>query len=246
MKKTILFFSLLGVLVFSGCWNSIPQDEASSSDLIKGIDEEVVNDTSQEEPSVSQAPEDASYSSAQKKGFEIISLNEEWNLYKNYDQGYQIKVPKTSGKERAPVEIEVDGEVTYIYDIRNFKYIAKAKKEKSKYDRASGFTYIILVEDGIDSDQELEGFIQRNFGYKCKLGAKKSSFNEGIFDVGLDMSGAEWQTLEGCRVNGGVVIKYSPEKNKVATWGLGQDRSFIDTNGAFLDQKINDSFEFIN
>ncbi len=96
MKKAVLFFSLLGVLAFSGCWNNTPQDDASSSDLIKGIDEELVNDIPQEEAEgfeVSSGGSELEKTDVEMAGEVVVDFFEKLEA-KDFEGGLEIFEPE--------------------------------------------------------------------------------------------------------------------------------------------------------
>jgi hypothetical protein len=80
---------------------------------------------------------------------------------------------------------------------------------------------------------------------KCLLGGKTPNESEkivNIFDISIDgREGNPGDGNEGCFVNYMTIIKYSPEREKVASWDIGQAENFEN----FEDLNISDSFEFL-
>ena len=80
------------------------------------------------------------------------------------------------------------------------------------------------------------------------MGGKKTTVQESIFDVSINMG--EFVDLEealerNCLVNYGYFIKYSPSLNKVVSWKTGQDVTFY-RGDFYLEDKMRDSFQFLS
>jgi hypothetical protein len=180
-------------------------------------------------------------------------VDDSWFWYINETTGFKIKLPKEtdwSGK-KYKVRTFIGGPITYISSSESVeKEILKRRNDKtmSIYDRAGGISFAILVEK-VKDKKELEEFIKDRYGKECKLGSITKSTIPGTFDVGINGSG---EPGGGCFINYMTVIKYSPDKNTVAAWDLGQAPNFwikgqTNPKGSTkaFDMIISDSFEFL-
>lgn len=103
-----------------------------------------------------------------------------------------------------------------------------------------------MISKKIHNDHELEAFIQQRYGKDCLLGEKKSTQQEGTYDVKID----GWRSPEegDCFVNYATVIRYSPSRQQVISWNMGQDVNFVTgtyPNEHVYDDDIVQSFRFL-
>jgi hypothetical protein len=107
-----------------------------------------------------------------------------------------------------------------------------------------------IIKGNIQSEVGLDGFIKDNYGPGCKVGEKKPTTQNGIFDITIDnggYSGPAEAATHGCLVNYIYVLKYSPERSKAFTWKLGMSTKFPKTaNWDAYDTEMADSFKFID
>lgn len=97
----------------------------------------------------------------------------------------------------------------------------------------------------VKNDQELDKVIKDNYGSGCSIGNKKSSKQEGVFDVEIKGDGKDLGSTK-CPVNFALEMKYYPAKNKLAFWNIGQAHNFYkaDFKDGF-DSEMSDSFKFL-
>ncbi|MBD3245246.1 MAG: hypothetical protein GF335_04615 [Candidatus Moranbacteria bacterium] len=187
-----------------------------------------------------------------KTGSKIKSLDEIWNLYINYDLGFQIKVPKKSNGSQ--VKIIEEGKIVYLVDTSaemwsNQDNVEQARKKTNVYEKINGVSFAIFVEE-VKNDQELENFLQKVYYPGCEIGSKKPfNNNPDIFSVRFKTYKTQEEWEEKCHINGRFIILYSPNQGKVATWGMGQANTFktkINGQKTTLDDNITNSFDFID
>ncbi|MSR86872.1 hypothetical protein EXS70_01730 [Candidatus Peribacteria bacterium] len=105
-----------------------------------------------------------------------------------------------------------------------------------------------LVSKTIRNDTELESFIKERYGKDCVSGQKAMTAQEGTFDVKI--SGfTPFDDPDGdCVVNYATVIRYSPSRQQVISWHMGQDVSFVSgkyPNWYVYDDDVVKSFRFL-
>ncbi|MFH0864021.1 MAG: hypothetical protein V1858_02960 [Candidatus Gottesmanbacteria bacterium] len=102
-----------------------------------------------------------------------------------------------------------------------------------------------IVVKNIANDSELDQFLKDRYGVGCSLGEKKPAKQNGVFDIHIKGDGLDLGETK-CPINYITVVKYYPEKQKVAAWDIGQSCSFTtDLNYQnCLDQEMTDSFTF--
>lgn len=248
-RKSLIYLGLLSMFVVAGCAKSGIEKDLINQESMPQVDRQEFDETELKNDDPEIFSEDiASQVEKEKAGTEILSLNDKWNQYINYEQGYKINIPKlNSGKNQ--IEIEKDGEVVFIYDVeyeKMSKSVEDARLKVGKYEKLKGGpSYAILVEDNIKDKDDLERFIRQRFDLRCKLGNIKNTNQEGIDYVEIDGTDFDPNTGEGCFINYRYTIFYSQEYDRVATWNEGQDASFVDEKGKSLHAEINNSFEFI-
>ena len=89
-----------------------------------------------------------------------------------------------------------------------------------------------MIGKSVSTDQELEKFIQDNYGAGCKVGEKKTTSQEGVFDVAIDTGGyssLEEASAHGCAINYQYYLKYAPTQKHAVTWVFGQSYKFFKT-----------------
>lgn len=123
--------------------------------------------------------------------------------------------------------------------------LAKVKDKENYYERG----WQIIVEEA-KNDEDLDRFIKKYFGPDCRLGDRIHDYQEGVYKISVDQGVKNHEEGEapeetGCFVNYAYAIKYFPEKNKVASWDLGQDFTFYQDIEHPLDTQMAESFEFL-
>ncbi|MDD5732122.1 MAG: hypothetical protein PHU42_04495 [Patescibacteria group bacterium] len=169
---------------------------------------------------------------AKAKESERKSIDATWDLYTNYKLGFSIKIPK---------------QVLNYADNRDNKMIPFEINEQEGNRVGIGTPgngWSILIQNGIKNDADLLKFIQTQYMPECLLGAKKeTAIQVGTYDVSIDENGASGG--EGCFLNFGYGVKYSPSLQKVAQWTSGQYPHFFIDQNTLVDSEIENSFKFI-
>ncbi len=184
-----------------------------------------------------------------KTGSKIVSIDEIWNQYINYDLGFKIKYPKMNNKK--PVEIIESGSVVYVLDNYDSSRIENQKNLVSEFEKAKGISFAYIVKDA-KNDDEISEFLRNKYGENCGFFEKKKTKKEGIFDIVIKNIGSlknPSRDPSSCAVEGARFIKYFPEKEKIVSWDWsGQDCTFFEDSSLrnCLVSEMNDSFEFIN
>jgi len=131
MKKNISIFILLVAVSLLGlsCKKIVPQSEAPESVLQQKIPEQTVT------------PNESNPVNINNLDTELISLDQTWNLYKNKEFGFSIKVPKN------------------VYDYSGAECIWKENNDHS-YRSGGGFVPVKIIEE------QNEIFIGTEYFYK--------------------------------------------------------------------------------
>lgn len=172
----------------------------------------------------------------------LISIDEIWDRYTDYELGFSAQVPKST--KRQSVTIKKFGDIVWIAAIDNLGYynekLQKLENENlSDYEKARGTPWAILVKK-VNNEDELKTFIKNRYHQECELGEIKEISGTGMYDVSIDRGNLNLQDGTGCFINYITVIKYSPEKNLVAAWDIGQSINFL------LDEVPEADFEMAN
>lgn len=101
-----------------------------------------------------------------------------------------------------------------------------------------------IVSQKVVGDAELTAFIQAQFQPACQLGEKTVSTQPGVFDVKVLGDGKEPGESE-CFLNYMYVVKYSPEKQRVWKWDLGQAFTFYEAGNEEYDSEMKNSFKVL-
>ena len=100
----------------------------------------------------------------------------------------------------------------------------------------------------VKTDADLEKFIKDNYGTGCKIGKKKASSQNGVFDVLIDNGGFDLaqSIAHNCGINYMYYLKYSPQRHEAITWIFGQAYSFPKNAGeGAYDNDMVKSFRFV-
>lgn len=100
-----------------------------------------------------------------------------------------------------------------------------------------------IIVETVKNDTELNSFIQKTYGSGCHVGEQQPSKQEGVYDVTINGDGKDLGETQ-CPINYLLALKYYPEKQKVATWALGQACTFFTEDQTCLDSQISESFRF--
>jgi len=194
----------------------------------------------------------------------------EWTEYKNEEYSFAFRYPKLSVDnqlwgnltETLPLsEILLPNQVLsknnnfYLHQKYNIstdwqtgKTIKKENTFIPEYDNTYKYPlawhFVIL---NVESEKDLDKVIKQKLGPGCSYKTKIATEFSGNYRIEIDGDGKDLgSTL--CPVNYSNYIIYSPNQKKVAFWSTGQEcqigLGFFDDN--CFDQKISDSFHFVN
>jgi hypothetical protein len=98
----------------------------------------------------------------------------------------------------------------------------------------------MISKKNIQSDADLLAFIQEWYGPGCTIRSKTETAQTGTFDVAIEPDPADpmMETLS-CVTNFLYAVKYSPARQQVVTWKIGQDGRFEN-----MDMDMIASFRF--
>lgn len=211
-----------------------------------------------------------STTSSLDKDSEMISLDDTWNLYKNYKLGFSIKIPKYSlasdsgqmyGKNFKACPGKLVSIIAIADDSNAKVYIVPSKiydqnvKECKNVDLA--LAKKLVLANNVDSEQwaitiknianenQLTGAVRNYWNdNKCIASNKKATQYAGTFDVSVGPikdTGAGPE--DGCFLNWMIGAKYSPESQKLALWNVGQEGVFWLNNNSKEDTTYDDAME---
>ncbi|MFA6521499.1 MAG: TPM domain-containing protein [Candidatus Gracilibacteria bacterium] len=184
-------------------------------------------------------------------------IDDNWDLYTNYKLGFSVEVPhkgKLEGHLQGNIEYFAYNEIKAI-EKGNIVYISSGdeyqnssiqksiKSRKTEAKRVQGVSWAILIKK-IKNDSQLKSLIKQKYGSSCKLGKKTKSSQEGVFDIEILGDGKDLGETR-CPMNFITFMKYYPKLQRVATWDIGQAPNF-EVNGEYVDDKMSDSFAFID
>lgn len=189
----------------------------------------------------------------QKIGSVINELDSEWNEYINYDLGFSINIPKqsylgSSVDAFTAVKVFEDDGGVYIAGEKEIDLQTgqlKAVTLEGIKNRSTE-TWRVLIKN-VASEDALASFLKQRFYSGCEIRDLKESTQKGLFDVLMATSGPDVPESEYCFINWITIIKYSPEKQKLAQWNIGQDASFFTENfEKTYDSDMAQSFRFLD
>jgi hypothetical protein len=195
-------------------------------------------------------------------------ISTEWVDYENKEYGFALQYPAKSIHSQfwtglseefsindvlIPNRILAENNNFYLnqqyslgFDWQNGKFIKKENTFVPEYDGQPGYgtSWHIIILEARD-EKELDSLIKQKYGSGCGHGPKQETVFAGSYDLKLIGDGKDLGSTA-CPVNYKYYIRYSPARKKVAFWQTGQEciigLSFDDC----FDQKISDSFHFIN
>lgn len=216
------------------------------------------NKSSQETAKTAASPVKTTTSSAQKD-------ETTWVKYTNTMLGFSMDLPEeidisyfSFGKTinvTMKVAVFEDGDIVYIStdkdivckDGQDFSQTCETKIVANSLDRIKNHRVYSgswkLTSQQVSNDSELESFLKQNFGSACSLGEKKSSVQNGVFDVEVKGDGKEPSISKCYLYDTRYAFKYYPAGNKAITWQLGLQASFC--KNKCYDEDMAKSFEFL-
>jgi hypothetical protein len=119
--------------------------------------------------------------------------------------------------------------------------LIEERRTLSDYILPSSIWTIVVKE--INNEQELGQFVKSSYGSSCSYALKEIP-QKDVFKVQINSDGADNLFESKCPVNFMLEFMYSPKYNKAATWSIGQEPTFIDSEGNVLDSEMIESFTF--
>ncbi len=176
----------------------------------------------------------------------IDSLDNEWNLYTNYEHAFSIKVPKqslVSNDVYGPVEMISYKNSVFITNQYDSKFYQIQKLIQENKDNEVHMSWNIFAKN-VNSDQEIDSFIKKFYGSTCSLGAKIPTSDQYTFNI--QIAGGASPDVEGsdCFVNYVTVMMYSTALRRLVVWDMGQAPSFMGKDKVY-DEEMRNSFKFI-
>lgn len=176
---------------------------------------------------------------------EIVEIDSVYNKYINKDLGFQIMYPRQA--DLGPLEIKESGDVVYLYNDDLVEEEILDKINKGDFEKVKGIPFAFIVKE-VNDLPELEQFIKNRYGNKCSLGELNLNSEKDFYNVKVSSSDMiDISDSEACVMNFYYNIVYSPKKNKVAAWDIGQAVNFYNAEKDLAyDNIINESFKFID
>lgn len=191
-----------------------------------------------------------------------------WITYQNEEYGFEIEHPKkltsnkywtglpeglTESDVLIAIKMFVENnnfylhqEYEYGFDWQNGQFIKIEDIRIPEY--KGGVEYGLpwhIVVLNIDNEDELDKLIKQKYGTGCGYQEKYETNFSGTYDVKIKGDGKDLGSTK-CPINYKYHLKYSPAYKKAAFWHTGQEcilgLSFDDC----YDQKISDSFHFVD
>lgn len=202
------------------------------------------------EPAQEESTEEPTEEPQEKlEGSTLVSLNDTWDLYTNYDLGFSIEVPKESTMQTDQAEY-VLYPMQIIEDLgNNTVYLTNDPDATLESLQSADYTAWAIKVAEINSEDELIAFGAEKWGETCTKVELEETNYAGTYDSTL--KGEEGENEYGfpnCFINGITYLKYSPEEGKAATWGVGQDNVMYLKNGddfTAYDLDMGASFQFL-
>ncbi|MDA3802330.1 MAG: hypothetical protein PF488_00300 [Patescibacteria group bacterium] len=181
------------------------------------------------------------YQNSKETKSNIEVVDKTWNKYINYDLGFEINYPKSTGF--GPVEIKESGDVVYIISSDLEKEEIKERENMGDFDKVKGIPYAILIKE-VENTDELKQFVKNRYGENCTLGEITLNKEDDLHSVKVFSTDVINSTEPGaCIMNFVYKIVYDRENGKVAAWDMGQAVNFMEGENVY-DNEINRSFKF--
>lgn len=200
------------------------------------------------------------------------------NLYTNNKFGFSLIIPKSAlssveCKKEAdsyrpasglvPVTFFENNETIYLAADNFYSLIGeqRASDGRTNYSGCEkGKTTFDLVEKkhidisslkiyvtNVKNDTEIENYFKSKYGSGCRLGEKIESDTPGVYGLEILSDGKDLETSQ-CPINGSIEAMYSPTRNKLVIFSLGQACNLSKSTsfgGACDDTKIVKSLKFL-
>src|SRR5680860_579445 len=189
----------------------------------------------------------------------------EWSDYKNKEYGFVLSYPSLSIDNKFWSNLPVGLDALLLnqvlsknnnfylhqkYDISIDLPTGKLIKTENTFipeyngQPGYGFPWHIVILD-IKNESELGEFIKQKYGSGCNYESKQKTEFIDNYEIKIIGDGKDLGSTA-CPVNYEYYIRYSPTRQKVAFWHTGQECIIGLSFDNCFDQKISDSFHFIN
>ena len=191
---------------------------------------------------------------------ELVSIDDDWNLYTNRRLGFSMHVPKLAESYRCGHEIGdrhvdpmlvVEGEdMVYVTpplaaQWENGRCVEEQATVPNLGKRDPGGHWKITVTP-VSGIGGIDDYVRETFAPGCWVeGYKPSTTQDGVLDVSLFFTSPD--DPNPCFVNWIYVLKYSPARKLLVHWDIGQDVNFGLSRGEeveHFDWRMTESFRF--
>jgi hypothetical protein len=205
---------------------------------------------------------------------EIVSVDDEWNLYMNYDLGFSMKIPKNiyhgfgacDWKEdensyrpklaSVPVKVFEDTNNVFISTEYYYSLSGERIEEDIHY-----YSSCDKVENSLTRLRDKNVFQQQDWeiiGAEVANDTQLTKFIQDNYGAGCGLGEKKVSSQEGvfdieitrgesCPINYMYYLKYAPDKGRAITWVFGQAYNFYkDANHAAYDEDMVASFRMID
>jgi hypothetical protein len=176
-------------------------------------------------------------------GESLTSINEEWNLYTNIEQGYSLKVPKNAAVWDCKYEnfgeivsVKVIKEANISFITHEYFYDQDNNCEKTfvnEIPKERGVAWKIVSKD-VQNMAELGGFVKEIYGEECEVEEVAEDGNVYLIQDFVD-----------CPINYITSIRYNSEANKAYSLDIGHAENFMTENFDGYDYAMVMSFNFL-
>jgi len=201
----------------------------------------------------------------------LVSLDNTWNLYTNYQLGFSLKVPKISTgaapcawndkngdhsyrPASGPVPVKIFEEPNGIYVDHEYTYKLTGETKENNRSFFSGCDKETITLSSLKSERQTWHIISEKVTNNQELLA----FVKKNFQPGCEIAGKKPSSQTGvfdvevkderppetseCFLNYMYVLRYIPEKGVAFTWDMGQEVKFYSDNNASYDGEMLKSF----
>lgn len=230
---------LIGLLIIAGAayggyYYANNQDEEVEEEIVP--EEEIIEEEEVAEEEV-------------KTGSETVSIDDTWNLYTNYDLGFSMEIPKestqyTDNNQYAAYQMQILEDTA-----NNTVYFTSNPDATLASLQSEDYTPWKIEITEVTSEAELIAFGAARWSETCTKVEIEDTSHSGTYDATLKGESEENEYgFPDCFINGITFLKYSPEKNLAATWGVGQDSvMYLKEGDDFTpyDLAIAETFQFL-
>ncbi len=206
------------------------------------------------------------------KTFEITSVDDEFNLYRDFENHYSFKFPKQitlsqceAAEEKVNMTVIRDGNIAYLTpektqrytDIKVCSVITASAKSLAEGAAVHNGPLFVFKTVPVKDDTEITSFLKKEYGPGCSMIDKKLiPGSTDAYAINIKTAGPEVPENEMCFINYITETRYSPTLGEIVKWDIGQDINFFNNDkpsygrpdasgtGRIYDFVISDSFSF--